>query len=185
MVVGNSVCSVCGRNKTVPLSIQQAWKGVVHLSREIVYCLQSVAKLDQFALYLKATHFLIFPMEFGWRALIFLWYTIGFRQQWEYVKAIIWIVVKNAIITVWHGGFALRSYSLILSGTGPQLFSCLSCCWQGCSINATQSLLGRHFNSDKKGTQARPSTVAFLIKMSIPIIRNFGRRTRSNLLQQD
>lgn len=136
------------------------------------------AELFQVLLYLKTINLL----DFWFKSTGFLSYAY---ITVKYIKARLWIVVKSAIITLWHWRFIERSYSLILSRSGPQLFFCLLCRCQGYFIFCyTFVSLRRRFNSNQR-KKGEASTVAPLIKTSLPITRNFGRPILSNHLRQD
>lgn len=167
---GNAVCSVCDRNRTGPsckLYSQPDVERWIKTSR-IIPGLTLFKTINLLDFWFKSTGFLSYA-----------YITV------KYIKARLWIVVKSAIITLWHWRFIERSYSLILSRSGPQLFFCLLCRCQGYFIFCyTFVSLRRRFNSNQR-KKGEASTVAPLIKTSLPITRNFGRPILSNHLRQD
>lgn len=126
----NTVCSVCDRRKTMPLCISM--RGGGHLSQEIFY------KMFLLSVW-NVVHGLMIS---DFQCMVHYGTNITERISERHPRDCWqWLSILQTIITSWHWEFTVRTFSLIMSSTGPQLYSCLSCCCFGLFINATQFFL--------------------------------------------
>ena len=141
------------QNRALVRTEQRAWRGAVDLSRKMFYHLQTSRIIPGLTLF-EDNSFTRFP---GGVLVQEHWLPIVHLRKSKIYQSLSLDRCQSAIITLWHWRFIERSYSLILSRSGPLLFSCLLCCCQGYFIFCyTFVLLGRRFSSNIKWKGKHP-----------------------------